>query len=277
MPILIGVGIVGVIIGGIILGNKLPGKHKEPQPDLPVVGGVEDPGQSDTQLPEGVGPAYDPDAPKSSPEVGGTQDPDALKPSDETGAMPGDKNEPCDHAERTAQTVEATCKEDGYTVEFCSTCKEELSKTVIEATGHNWKVREEKQGDCENEGYIRYACNWCASEKKEPTGLGDHVLYVFAESEGTCTSEGEIVYACEVCGKIIKTESTGGGDHQWETQAENEATCYSPASIIRYCPICETEEEIEYGSIGDHYYVNGRCDYCGEPELKDFTPSGPIN
>ena len=75
----------------------------------------------------------------------------------------------------------------------------------------------------------------------------------------------------------LKVESIGGGDHQWEVQAENPATCYGPASTIRYCPICETEIETEHGSIGDHYYVNGRCDYCGEPELKEITPSGPIN
>ena len=57
-----------------------------------------------------------------------------------------------DHTLKTVR-VEATCEKDGYVAEVCSSCNQEISRTVLPKTGHKNTVSQHKDPTCTENGY----------------------------------------------------------------------------------------------------------------------------
>lgn len=96
-------------------------------------------------------------------------------------------------------TVEATCTEDGYTIQECA-CGDTI-RTVIPKLGHNYGVTEEVTAeDTEAGSYVhKHTCTRCEEVEyfDEAHDYGEEPVSTTA----TCTEVGEETYVCSVCGK----------------------------------------------------------------------------
>ena len=106
----------------------------------------------------------------------------------------------CKHEKTFESTESATCEKDGVIVKICYDCYEEISSTVIPATGHNYG----EDGRCTNCGY---------SESGEAPDTCYHQDAFNYTIDATCTVSGFSITVCGSCGTELSegyyTEPTG--------------------------------------------------------------------
>ena len=90
----------------------------------------------------------------------------------------------------TAETVKATCTENGFSTYTCTTCGETYTE-ILEATGHNYKEIVTAP-DCLNGGYTTYTCQNCSNIYVDnyTVALGHH--YTEKTIDSTCLEDGII-------------------------------------------------------------------------------------
>ena len=138
-------------------------------------------------------------------------------------------------------TAKPTCTQKGIRTYTCNVCK--ATKTEeIEATGHDYKVKDHKDATCTEDGYTTSVCKNCGDEKKETIKATGHDWNKGeVTTKATCTEAGVMTYTCNVC-KETKTEEIEATGHQHtEIRDKKDATC------------------TETGYTGDTY-----CKDCGE-------------
>lgn len=139
-------------------------------------------------------------------------------------------------------TTKPTCTKKGIRTYTCKVCK--ATKTAdIEATGHDYKVKDHKDATCTEDGYTTSVCKNCGDEKKETIKATGHDWNKGeATTKATCTEAGVMTYTCNVC-KETKTEEIEATGHQHtEIRGKKDATCTETGYTgDTYCKDCDTK------------------------------------
>lgn len=159
----------------------------------------------------------------------------------------------------------ATCTEDGYTpLSQCDVCLEEIARTVIPATGHNFDMEaeaiEKEDPTCLTDGWAKYECiNMIESSLCGETTTVVLPLVGHKPADGwtvtklaTCKEEGEEVLYClnAFCDNedniietrpIAKTECIKDNLVPQDEPAPIPETCEKDGLGITYkCPLCDS-------------------------------------
>ena len=150
-------------------------------------------------------------------------------------------------------TTKPTCTKKGIRTYTCKVCK--ATKTAdIEATGHDYKVKDHKDATCTEDGYTTSVCKNCGNEKKETIkATGHQHTEVRGAKKATCIEEGYTgdTY-CTDCGNMIftgkKIEKT---DHTWDNGAvSKDPTCTEKGSKTYTCAVCRETKTEEIPATG---------------------------
>ena len=150
-------------------------------------------------------------------------------------------------------TTKPTCTKKGIRTYTCKVCK--ATKTAdIEATGHDYKVKDHKDATCTEDGYTTSVCKNCGDEKKETIkATGHQHTEVRGAKKATCIEEGYTgdTY-CTDCGNMIftgkKIEKT---DHTWDNGAvSKDPTCTEKGSKTYTCAVCRETKTEEIPATG---------------------------
>lgn len=180
-------------------------------------------------------------------------------------------------------TTKPTCTKKGIRTYTCKVCK--ATKTAdIEATGHDYKVKDHKDATCTEDGYTTSVCKNCGDEKKETIkATGHQHTEVRGAKKATCIEEGYTgdTY-CTDCGNMIftgkKIEKT---DHTWDNGVvSKDPTCTEKGSKTYTCAVCRETKTEEIPATGHQnkevrdkkaatctkagYTGNTYCKDCGE-------------
>jgi len=146
--------------------------------------------------------------------------PASIFAADELKCPGADKTHTADNCTATAvETVDANCKEWGYTVYQCLTCNAEYLDDFVKGTGgdHNWvsdpeKAEEDVEPKCGPEAVVgvkHVVCSICGEKAvQHPVKKHDYVLD--SKTGYGCTVEE--TYKCSACGDIKVVEA---GVHTW--------------------------------------------------------------
>ena len=161
----------------------------------------------------------------------------------------------CEHQWETHLKVEATCTENGSTIQICTLCGREQEGEDIPASGHVWN-ESIKEATCTEPGEYKKECSVCGEITTE-TIEASHSYTEAVVSEPKCEVDGEKELTCSVCGNTeYKTvEATG---HTWI-----DATC----TAAKTCSICGTTE----GKAIGHTTAAGVCSRC-QKTVKKQSP-----
>ena len=116
------------------------------------------------------------------------------------------------HTEVT-ETIDPTCTEDGAIIVTCSVCGEELSRTVLPATGHVEAAEPViVPPTCVDDGKIQIVCSVCGTVLSEVVdedhpATGIHTPGEPEIIEPTATEDGSITIKCSVCGEVLSIET----------------------------------------------------------------------
>ena len=139
-------------------------------------------------------------------------------------------------------TTKPSCTQKGIRTYTCKVCK--ATKTAdIEATGHDYKVKDHKDATCTEDGYTTSVCKNCGDEKKETIKATGHDWNKGeVTTKATCTEAGVMTYTCNVC-KETKTEEIEATGHQHtEIRDKKDATCTETGYTgDTYCKDCDTK------------------------------------
>ena len=128
-----------------------------------------------------------------------------------------------DHTTKTVR-VEPTCEKDGYISEVCTSCGQEISRTVLPKTGHKNTVAQHKDATCTEDGYDRVVCNDCNKIISETVIKSPGHKTVVDEKPATCTEDGYYIEKCTVCNEVIINDVLKAPGHKIVVD-EKPATC----------------------------------------------------
>ena len=180
--------------------------------------------------------------------------------------------------EYTAQTVEPTCDQQGYTLHTCSrcpasyqdspipakghtpgeaaTCTESQACTVCgallaEALGHEY-TEKTVESTCDKQGYTLHTCSRCpASYRDSLTAAKGHT----PGEAATCTES----QTCTVCGALL-AEALG---HEY-TKKTVEPTCDEQGYVLHTCSRCPASYRDSLTAAKGH--TPGAAATCTEPQ-----------
>lgn len=160
-----------------------------------------------------------------------------------------------DHTLKTVR-VEATCEKDGYIAEVCSSCNQEISRTVLPKTGHKNTVSQHKDPTCTENGYDRVYCNDCKKVISETVLKATGHKIVVDNKAATCTKDGYHKETCSVCKTVIKNEVIKATGHQHKKTDTLAATCTTDGYIRETCTDCGMLIKETILKAKGHKYVN---------------------
>ena len=123
----------------------------------------------------------------------------------------------------TAETVQPTHTEKGYTLYTCS-CGDKYKDNFVDATGHDYEA--------------------------EVTTV-----------DPTCTVKGYDLHTC-TCGASYKDNEVAALGHNEVIDAAVDATCtQSGLTEGKHCSVCDTVLTAQKTVPAGHYYKDGKCEY----------------
>ena len=144
-----------------------------------------------------------------------------------------------DHTIKTVR-VEATCEKDGYVAEVCSSCNQEISRTVLPKTGHKNTVNQHKDATCTENGYDRIYCNDCKTYIKNTVlPATNHANTEKQHKNATCTENGYDRVYCKDCKKVISETVLKATGHKIVVD-NKAATCTADGYHKETCSVCKT-------------------------------------
>ena len=169
----------------------------------------------------------------------------------------------CDHV-YTAETVAATCTQDGYTVYTCQ-CGDSYTE-VIPATGHSYEAVVTAP-TCMGGGYTTYTCA-CGDSY-----VADHVAalghqYQAVTTAPTCEDAGYTTYTCH-CGDSYVADEVAALGHDYKS-VTTEATCTENGSIVYTCHCGHTYTEV-IPALGHKYEAVVTAPTCTEDGFTTYT------
>ena len=92
--------------------------------------------------------------------------------------------------------------------------------TVVMEKLHTCNVVEQERvdADCENDGYIKYACDCGLGEYTEPIPAKGHAYTESARNEATCAADGSVTYTCGNCGDSYTDTIPATGVHTYDDE-----------------------------------------------------------
>ena len=180
-----------------------------------------------------------------------------------------DGNNDCEHDFKVveAESVPATCKDEGKQVFKCSKCSATKEETVAKLTEHKYKYSE-IEPTCQEDGKIVSECEVC-NEKTEKKGKpkishsGQEVIL----SNPTCTEKGSKDWVCKDCGTSVykkgfekEIPALGHSYERTENMFDEKAgvtfvagTCSAEGMFARVCTDCKYDGDPitreEYGKM----------------------------
>ncbi len=142
-----------------------------------------------------------------------------------------------DHTTKTVR-VEPTCEKDGYISEVCTSCGQEISRTVLPKTGHKNTVVQHKDATCTEDGYDRVVCNDCNKIISETVIKSPGHKTVVDEKPATCTEDGYYIEKCTVCNEVIINDVLKAPGHKIVVD-EKPATCTENGYYKETCSVCK--------------------------------------
>ncbi len=141
--------------------------------------------------------------------------------------------------------IDATCTEDGVTVQKCTVCGTELGRQAIAATGHSWSDWQiVTEATCTAEGQKQRICGVCGVQETEVIEKVPHVLGEWESiKKATCTKEGQKGRKCTVCGEFVKKKATEPLGHNTKETKRIEPTCTEAGEEQKICSRCGEVQE----------------------------------
>ena len=160
------------------------------------------------------------------------------------------------------KTVEATCKDNGYTIDVCTVCKTESNKTVTESASdkyHKFDKVIDEPADCKTnkKGRKGTVCSICeAQNPKQPLTVVDPIhewddpIIVPA----TCTEPGSETVKCKNCPFIKGVNPLDPLGHDWEADESTRvaANCDHGSQVTNVCGTCGATEVVEANDKREH-------------------------
>ena len=160
-----------------------------------------------------------------------------------------------DHTTKTVR-VEPTCEKDGYISEVCTSCGQEISRTVLPKTGHANTEVQHKNATCTEDGYDRIFCKDCNQIISETVLKAQGHKTVAEEKDATCTEDGYSREVCSVCKEILKNEIKPATGHQHKKTDTLAATCTEDGYIRETCLDCGNVVKETILKANGHKFVN---------------------
>ena len=105
----------------------------------------------------------------------------------------------CDHQYVIVKEIPANCSTKGEVHKHCNLCDKNTIE-YIECIPHTWKQAGTFNATCTDEGYTLEKCDVCgATQETEKTGALGHVMKETYRLEPTVSAEGKVVRTCERC------------------------------------------------------------------------------
>ena len=155
------------------------------------------------------------------------------------------------------ETKAATCKEAGFTKEYCS-CGQLMSTEIINPNPnvHNWVDKTAEAEGCLKSGYTYKECTVCGQIKDiVVNAAGDHLYTHRTTKKATCDVGGEVEIYCDTCKKVVRTIETAPLGHNYGDGVVTPATCKTAGSVVFTCQRDESHKLIkEIPATGAHNY-----------------------
>ncbi|MBR4881243.1 MAG: InlB B-repeat-containing protein, partial [Clostridia bacterium] len=148
-------------------------------------------------------------------------------------------------------TVDATCTIDGYTLYTCTGCGESYTVSVP-AEGHNYNAVVTAP-TCITEGYTTYTCVNCSECYTENYVASTGHNYEISVTEPTCTEDGYTAYICTACGNSY-TEAIAANGHSYEAVI-TAPTCTEKGYTTYTCTVCGDSYISDETAAAGHQYI----------------------
>ncbi len=158
----------------------------------------------------------------------------------------------CAH-EYARETVEPTCKTEGYTEYTCTLCGESYKDNFIEKLKHTYS-EVVVDPTCTHEGYNVHFCTACGYEYTDGyiAALGHN--YADEVIMPTCTEKGYTTHTCEVCGYSFTDTYVSPLNHDYETDTIA-PTCTEEGYTTYTCKACGYSCVADYVPAVGHDYI----------------------
>ncbi|MCD8285809.1 MAG: pilin [Clostridia bacterium] len=157
-----------------------------------------------------------------------------------------------DHYYMAAETVAATCAEEGYTLYCCTHCGDTYKADFVATTKHDYRASY-TMPTCTEQGYMTYTCTDCGSSYTDNYTPATGHYYTKTTIEPTCDAEGYCLYECIVCHDSYTTDYTPETDHDYVC-TYTAPTCTMAGLYTYTCSICGDTYVEEVGYPTDHTY-----------------------
>ena len=164
--------------------------------------------------------------------------------------------------------VEATCKNDGLAISYCTNAGCAYYKTMVtprDKNAHEWGEEIAAGGNCASGVTFIKKCENCGTTTVTRVEAVPHEFVLVAYEPANCTTE-EILYkVCSVCGYDEEIHGSEENDyavalgHDWATEViEKEATCGQTGRKYSICSRCNAvSEKTEIPRLGHPWEEEG--------------------
>ena len=148
-----------------------------------------------------------------------------------------------------------TCTEGAERYKRCSSCGEILEEDYAEALGHNY-VSQTIEPTCKTEGYTQNTCSRCGDTHNDNyVPVSDHLMGDWIERTPlTCTEGAERYKRCYSCGEIVEEEYAEALGHNYVTQTIA-PTCQAEGYTQNSCTRCDDSYSENFVPKAEHTNV----------------------
>ena len=155
-------------------------------------------------------------------------------------------------------TKNATCLENGIQECHCMVCNEVIDTKILEKTGHNTQIIEEKEPTCTEDGHNKYAiCSVCEKQLTQKViipKLNHHICS--DEKEATCIEDGYTAHKyCDRCHiDLEQSIIIPKLEHNWDNSIISVSpTCEKDGIRVYHCTKCTATKEENIPKLGHDY------------------------
>ncbi len=140
------------------------------------------------------------------------------------------------HTWGDAEEVKApTCTKEGQSQQTCTVCGQKKTSTIA-AKGHSWGDWEvTTDPTCDKRGVETRTCKVCKEKETRQTSKKEHEPFVYTTISPTCEEEGEQESICQLCGKVLAVKVLEPLGHDFKEATRHDPTCESDGFIYYEC------------------------------------------
>ena len=186
----------------------------------------------------------------------------------------------------TANIVEPTCTQMGYTVYTCD-CGDTYTADYTDKAEHSYES-EVTEPTCTAHGFTTYRCTECDDEYISDYTEKKAHAYLAEITNPTCTEMGYTTYTCKDCGDSYVGDYTDVLEHNYNKETI-EPTCTEHGYAIYTCPDCGKSYIGDYSENTKHTYSETviaptctemgytifKCSDCDDEYKGDYTDKIP--